>query len=203
MDIEEEINLDKKKKHTVEAVVDRLVVKDTMDERLADSLETALKYGEGVVYVEIVDGETLMFSENFACVDCGISLSELTPRMFSFNNPYGACPECTGLGSHMEFDEELIVSNPELSINEGAFALLSKHPMSYAMKAIEAVLGNSKYNLSTPWKDIDKKLQKQIENIRMSLFNFVKENYRIRMAADFFCKNTPVLIAYVSRRSSN
>ena len=162
VDIEEEINLDKKKKHTVEAVVDRLVVKDTMDERLADSLETALKYGEGVVYVEVVDGETLMFSENFACVDCGISLSELTPRMFSFNNPYGACPECTGLGSHMEFDEELIVSNPELSINEGAFALLSKHPMSYAMKAMEAVLGNSKYNLSTPWKDIDKKLQKQI-----------------------------------------
>ncbi|MBO6179894.1 MAG: excinuclease ABC subunit UvrA [Selenomonadaceae bacterium] len=162
VDIEEEINLDKKKKHTVEAVVDRLVVKATMDERLADSLETALKYGEGVVYVEVVDGETLMFSENFACVDCGISLSELTPRMFSFNNPYGACPECTGLGSHMEFDEELIVSNPELSINEGAFALLSKHPMSYAMKAMEAVLEGTKYNLSTPWNKMDKKVQKQI-----------------------------------------
>ena len=80
-----------------------------MEQRLADSLETALKLGEGVVYIQIVDGELLMFSENFACVDCGISLPEITPRMFSFNNPYGACPVCMGLGSHMEFDEELVI----------------------------------------------------------------------------------------------
>ena len=161
-DVEEDINLDKRKKHTVEIVVDRLKVKADMDERLADSLETALKYGEGVVYVQVVDGETLMFSENFACVDCGIGLSELTPRMFSFNNPYGACPECSGLGSHMEFDEELIIANPSLSISEGAFALFSKHPMSYAMCAIAGFLKTTKYDLDTPWKDIDFKTQQQI-----------------------------------------
>ena len=159
---EEDINLDKKKKHTIEIVVDRLVVKEGMDERLADSLETALKYGEGVVYVQIVDGETLMFSENFACVDCGISLSELSPRMFSFNNPYGACPECAGLGSHKEFDEELIIVNPELSISEGTFALLSKHPMSYAMCALGALLETNGYGLSTPWEKISKKVQNEI-----------------------------------------
>ncbi|MBP3722445.1 MAG: excinuclease ABC subunit UvrA, partial [Selenomonadaceae bacterium] len=161
-DVEEDINLDKRKKHTVEIVVDRLKVKADMDERLADSLETALKYGEGVVYVQVVDGETLMFRENFACVDCGIGLSELTPRMFSFNNPYGACPECSGLGSHMEFDEELIIANPSLSISEGAFALFSKHPMSYAMCAIAGFLKTTKYDLDTPWKDIDFKTQQQI-----------------------------------------
>lgn len=161
-DIEEDINLDKQKKHTIEIVVDRLKIKEDMDERLADSLETALKYGEGVVYVQVVDGEKLMFSENFACVDCGIGLSELTPRMFSFNNPYGACPECSGLGSHMEFDEELIIANPTLSIPEGAFALFSKHPMSYAMCAIEGFLKTTKYDLDTPWKDMDFKTQQQI-----------------------------------------
>jgi len=98
-DINDDINLEKNKKHTIEVVIDRLVVREGMDQRLADSLETALKLGEGVVYVQVVDGELLMFSENFACVDCGISLPEITPRMFSFNNPYGACPVCMGLGT--------------------------------------------------------------------------------------------------------
>ena len=92
MDIGEDIQLEKNKKHTIEVVIDRLVVREGMESRLADSLETALKLGEGVAYVQIVGGELLMFSENFACVDCGISLPEITPRMFSFNNPYGACP---------------------------------------------------------------------------------------------------------------
>ena len=95
MDIGEDIQLEKNKKHTIEVVIDRLVVREGMESRLADSLETALKLGEGVAYVQIVGGELLMFSENFACVDCGISLPEITPRMFSFNNPYGACPVCT------------------------------------------------------------------------------------------------------------
>lgn len=161
-DIEEDINLDKKKKHTIEIVVDRLIVKEGVDERLADSLETALKYGEGVVYVQIVNGETLMFSENFACVNCGVSLSELSPRMFSFNNPYGACPDCSGLGSHKEFDEELVIVNQELSISEGAFALVSKHPMSYAMCALGSLLEINGYGLSTPWNKIDKKVQNEI-----------------------------------------
>ena len=132
-DVNEEIALEKNKKHTIEVIVDRLIVREGIDTRLADSLETALKLGEGVVYVQIVDGELLMFSENFACVDCGISLPEITPRMFSFNNPYGACPVCMGLGSHMEFDESLVLPDPALSVADGVFAPLSKNPHSYAM----------------------------------------------------------------------
>ena len=159
MDIGEDIQLEKNKKHTIEVVIDRLVVREGMESRLADSLETALKLGEGVAYVQIVDGELLMFSENFACVDCGISLPEITPRMFSFNNPYGACPVCMGLGSHMEFDEELVLPDPTLSIGGGVFASLSKNLHSYAMCVMKAILENRGYSLETPWQEIDKKTQ--------------------------------------------
>lgn len=159
MDIGEDIQLEKNKKHTIEVVIDRLVVREGMESRLADSLETALKLGEGVAYVQIVDGELLMFSENFACVDCGISLPEITPRMFSFNNPYGACPVCMGLGSHMEFDEELVLPDPSLSVGGGVFAPLSKNLHSYAMCVMKAILESRGYSLETPWQDIDKKTQ--------------------------------------------
>ena len=159
MDIGEVIQLEKNKKHTIEVVIDRLVVREGMESRLADSLETALKLGEGVAYVQIVDGELLMFSENFACVDCGISLPEITPRMFSFNNPYGACPVCMGLGSHMEFDEELVLPDPTLSVGGGVFAPLSKNLHSYAMCVMKAILENRGYSLETPWQEIDKKTQ--------------------------------------------
>ena len=159
MDIGEDIQLEKNKKHTIEVVIDRLVVREGMESRLADSLETALKLGEGVAYVQIVDGELLMFSENFACVDCGISLPEITPRMFSFNNPYGACPVCMGLGSHMEFDEDLVLPDPTLSIGGGVFAPLSKNLHSYAMCVMKAILENRGYSLETPWQEIDKKTQ--------------------------------------------
>ena len=159
MDIGEDIQLEKNKKHTIEVVIDRLVVREGMESRLADSLETALKLGEGVAYVQIVDGELLMFSENFACVDCGISLPEITPRMFSFNKPYGACPVCMGLGSHMEFDEELVLPDPTLSVGGGVFAPLSKNLHSYAMCVMKAILENRGYSLETPWQEIDKKTQ--------------------------------------------
>ena len=159
MDIGEDIQLEKNKKHTIEVVIDRLVVREGMESRLADSLETVLKLGEGVAYVQIVDGELLMFSENFACVDCGISLPEITPRMFSFNNPYGACPVCMGLGSHMEFDEELVLPDPTLSVGGGVFAPLSKNLHSYAMCVMKAILENRGYSLETPWQEIDKKTQ--------------------------------------------
>lgn len=159
MDIGEDIQLEKNKKHTIEVVIDRLVVREGMESRLADSLETALKLGEGVAYVQIVGGELLMFSENFACVDCGISLPEITPRMFSFNNPYGACPVCTGLGSHMEFDEELVVPDASLSVGGGVFAPLSKNLHSYAMCVMKAILENRGYSLETPWQELDKKTQ--------------------------------------------
>lgn len=159
-DISEDIQLEKNKKHTIDVVIDRLVVREGIEGRLADSLETALKLGNGVVYIQIVAGELLMFSENFACVDCGISLPEITPRMFSFNNPYGACPVCMGLGSHREFDEHLVISNKALSLGEGVFAPLSKNRNAYSMCVMDAVLKEYGYTLDTPWKDIDKSTQK-------------------------------------------
>ena len=162
MELGEDIQLEKNKKHTIEVVIDRLVVREGMEARLADSLETALKLGEGVAYVQIVDGELLMFSENFACVDCGISLPEITPRMFSFNNPYGACPVCTGLGSHMEFDEELVVPDASLSVGGGVFAPLSKNLHSYAMCVMKAILENRGYSLETPWQELDKKTKQAL-----------------------------------------
>ena len=156
-DVNDEIRLEKTKKHTIEVVIDRLVVREGIRQRLADSMETALKLGEGVAYVQIVDGELMMFSENFACVDCGISLPEIAPRMFSFNNPYGACPECTGLGSHMEFDEELVLPDPALSVGDGAIAPISRNVNSYAMCAMDAVLRQHGYSLDTPWQELDRK----------------------------------------------
>ena len=159
-DISEDIQLEKNKKHTIDVVIDRLVVREGIEGRLADSLETALKLGNGVVYIQIVAGELLMFSENFACVDCGISLPEITPRMFSFNNPYGACPVCMGLGSHREFDEHLVIPNKALSLGEGVFAPLSKNRNAYSMCLMDAVLKEYGYTLDTPWKDIDKSTQK-------------------------------------------
>ena len=159
-DINEDIQLEKNKKHTIDVVIDRLVVREGIEGRLADSLETALKLGNGVVYIQIVAGELLMFSENFACVDCGISLPEITPRMFSFNNPYGACPVCMGLGSHREFDEHLVIPNKALSLGEGVFAPLSKNRNAYSMCVMDAVLKEYGYTLDTPWKDIDKSTQK-------------------------------------------
>lgn len=158
-DVNDDIKLEKNKKHTIEVVVDRLVVRDGMQQRLADSLETALDIGGGIVYVQVVGGELLMFSQNFACIDCGISLPEITPRMFSFNSPYGACPECSGLGSHMQFDLDLVMPDKSLSPAQGLFAAISKNPTSYAMVQIEAVLKKYGYTLDTPWPDIDKKVQ--------------------------------------------
>ena len=161
-DLGEEIALEKQKKHTIEIVVDRLVVRAGMESRQTDSLETALRAGGGVVYVQVVDGELLMFSENFACVDCGISLPEIAPRMFSFNSPFGACPVCTGLGSHKEFDEELVVPDPTLSVADGVFAPLSKNPNSYGMRAITALLRAHDYDEHTQWNRMDKKTQKML-----------------------------------------
>ena len=161
-DLSEEIALEKQKKHTIEIVVDRLVVREGMESRLADSLETALHAGEGVVYVQVVDGDLLMFSENFACVDCGISLPEIAPRMFSFNSPFGACPVCTGLGSHKEFDPALVVPDSTLSVADGVFAPLSKNPNSYGMRAITALLAAHDYDAHTPWNRMDKKTQKML-----------------------------------------
>ena len=164
VDINEDIKLEKNKKHTIEVIVDRLVVREGINQRLADSLETALDIGEGIVYVQVVNGELLMFSQNFACIDCGISLPEIAPRMFSFNSPFGACPECSGLGSHMQFDIDLVMPDKTLSSAQGLFAPLSKNPASYAMVQIEAVLKKYNYTLDTPWNEMDKKVQDYLIN---------------------------------------
>ena len=114
-DLSEEIKLEKNKKHSIEIVVDRVVVRADAHSRLADSVETASALSGGLVLADIIDGETLSFSQNYACEDCGISIEELTPRMFSFNNPYGACPTCTGLGVQMKLDPDRIIPNPKRS----------------------------------------------------------------------------------------
>src|SRR3990170_6712568 len=118
--LEEEIELDKKFKHTIEVVVDRLVMKPDLRHRLTDSIETAIALAGGLVAVDVVDGESMLFSEQFACPEHGVGLPELQPRVFSFNSPHGACPRCTGLGAQLEIDPDLLVPDPSLSISEGA-----------------------------------------------------------------------------------
>ena len=122
-DVNDVPDLDKKKKHTIDAVVDRLVVRKGIESRLSDSLETAFRFGEGLAKAATTDGEERLFSQNYACPDCGISIEELTPRMFSFNSPFGACPECSGLGFRLTMDEDLIVPDKTLSLNEGAISV--------------------------------------------------------------------------------
>ncbi|MDK2824182.1 MAG: excinuclease subunit [Clostridia bacterium] len=149
-EVSEEIKLEKNKKHDIEVVVDRIVIKEGIENRLADSLETALDLADGVVFVDIIDGEKLVFSQNFACVDCGISFAEITPRMFSFNSPYGACQHCDGLGSKMEIDPELIIPDKSLSLNEGAIAPWSKNTNSYYLQLLESLGRHYGFNINTP-----------------------------------------------------
>ena len=119
-ELTDDIEIDRKKKHNIELVVDRLVVKEEIRTRLTESVETALKYANNLVVIDILGDKEILYSQNYACPDCNISIEELTPRMFSFNNPYGACPDCSGLGSLTRVDPETCITNPELSINEGA-----------------------------------------------------------------------------------
>ncbi|MBP2664910.1 MAG: uvrA, partial [Firmicutes bacterium] len=139
-DITDEIKLEKNKKHTIEVVVDRIVVRDGVGSRLADSLETSLKLSGGIVAVDVGGAKELMFSQNFACVDCGISLPEIAPRMFSFNSPFGACPDCTGLGNNLEIDPALVIPDASKAFIDGVIAPLSKSANSYFMCQLEAVL---------------------------------------------------------------
>ncbi len=156
-DLSEEFQLDKNKKHTIEVIVDRLQIEQNeSDARLADSIETALKLGSGVVLVKILDGEELLFSEHFACVYCGVSLGEIAPRTFSFNSPYGACPACTGLGCKLEIDPNLVIPDKELSLGEGAIQPWTRNgQMSTWYTSILQSLGRRYgFSLSTPVKDL-------------------------------------------------
>ncbi|MGE0155512.1 MAG: excinuclease ABC subunit UvrA, partial [Geobacter sp.] len=162
LELSDDIEMDKKKKHDIEIVVDRVVVKEGIGRRLADSLETALGHADGLVVAQIVDGERLTFSEKFACTDCGISYPEIAPRMFSFNNPYGACPDCTGLGTRMYFDAELVVPNPDLSIREGAIAPWEKRLSGWYHLTLEALAKAFKFDITTPFKELPPKAQEVI-----------------------------------------
>jgi excinuclease ABC subunit A len=162
-DLSEEITLDKKKKHDIDIVVDRLVVKPGIEKRLADSLETALSHAEGIVKVALsadeerdIKAETLLFSESAACIECGISYPEMTPRMFSFNNPYGACPDCTGLGTRMFLDPELVVPDPELSLRDGAIAPWEKRFSGWYQQTLSALAQSYRFSMNTPFKDLPK-----------------------------------------------
>jgi excinuclease ABC subunit A len=161
-DLADDIVLEKNKKHDIDIVVDRLIVKQGIERRLADSLETALNHGEGIAKVAVGDGETLLFSETLACIDCGISYPEMTPRMFSFNNPYGACPDCTGLGTRMYFDPELVVPNPDLSIREGAIAPWEKRLSGWYHLTLEALAKAYKFDIRTPFNKLPAKAREII-----------------------------------------
>lgn len=157
--LDEEIKLEKNKKHTLSVVIDRLAVRDGITQRLTDSVETALKLAEGLVEINVIGGETQMYSENFACSDCGISLPEIEPRLFSFNNPMGACPACTGLGMNMELDKSLIIPDSSKTFAEGVIAALSTNQEAYHMKQLAAVLTHYGYSLDTVWNDLPKDMQ--------------------------------------------
>lgn len=161
-DAGEEIQLEKNKKHTIEVVIDRLIIRSEIRPRMAESMEVALKMGQGVAYVQIVDGEQLMFSQNFACEDCGISLPEITPRMFSFNSPFGACPVCSGLGSQMEMDLELVLPDKAKSLAEGAIAPMSTNVKGYYMRQMDTLVQKYGCTLDTPWQEMPAKLQQKL-----------------------------------------
>lgn len=156
--LDEEIVLKKQVKHNISIVVDRLAVRPDMDQRLADSVELALEEADGLMEVEIIGGETLMFSRNFACPDCNISIGELTPRSFSFNNPFGACPECDGLGFTMKIDPDLVIPDKKLSINEGAILTLNIGNMQgWYMQCLVSLAKECGFTLDTPIKDFSQK----------------------------------------------
>jgi excinuclease ABC subunit A len=158
--LDEEISLNKKFKHTLEIVVDRLVIKEKMGKRLADSVETALKHGEGSIVVSIIDEEELLFSEKFACSYCNISYPELEPRLFSFNNPQGACSKCDGLGIKMVIDPELVVPDDRLSIRDGALKPWEKRSSIYYHQMLDTISAHFKFKLSSPFNKLTKKIQK-------------------------------------------
>jgi excinuclease ABC subunit A len=161
-ELSEEIKLDKNIKHNIEIVVDRLVVKDGIEQRLTDSIENVLNLAEGLMTVDVIGGEPVQFSESFSCPDCGISIEEIEPRSFSFNNPFGACPECFGLGYKMEFDEDLMIPDKRLSISEGAITVMGwqsctdKKSFTYAI--LDALSKEYGFSLDTPFEDYPKEV---------------------------------------------
>jgi len=165
-ELSEEIKLEKNIKHNIEIVVDRLVIKEGVEQRLRDSIDSVLRLSEGLLIVDVIDGEPIRFSESFSCPDCGVSIDEIEPRVFSFNNPFGACPECHGIGVKMEFDEDLLIPDKSMSIAEGAIAVLgwqsATDPSSYTGSTLTALAKEYKFDLKTPFEKLPKDIQDMI-----------------------------------------
>ena len=161
-ELSEDIKLDKNIKHNIEIVVDRLVVREGIEKRLTDSIETAMGLGNGLMMAEVTDGQILNFSQNFACPDCGISIDEVEPRSFSFNNPFGACPDCFGLGYKMEFDEDLMIPDKSLSISQGAITVLGWQSCtdqgSFSRAILDALTKEYGFSLDTPFEEYPKNI---------------------------------------------
>lgn len=162
-EISEDIKLDKNKKHSIEVIIDRLIVKEGIEQRLTDSLETALKLSEGLVIIDIIGKEELLFSQKLSCPDCGVGIDELSPRMFSFNSPFGMCTNCNGLGNHMKIDPELIIPNKSLTINQGAIApYANTSEDTYYFKMFKAIAEYHGFSLDTPIGNASKEIIDEI-----------------------------------------
>ncbi len=176
--LDEEIELEKNKKHVIDVVIDRLIVREGIGQRLADSLETAMSVGEGVVLVQEVDGPQHVFSRHFACPTCGISLPAPEPRLFSFNNPFGACPVCTGLGSSLDPDFSLIVPDDRVSFRDGAVRALSSNPNSWFMAQLVPFLASYGLTVDATYADLPPEAKKELQYGTERLFTFTYENLR-------------------------
>ena len=167
-ELSEEIKLEKNIKHNIDIVVDRLVVKEGIEKRLADSIETVMELSDGLMTVDVIDGEPITFSQSFSCPDCGISIDEVEPRSFSFNNPFGACPDWFGLGYKMEFDEDLMIPDKSLSINQGAITVLGWQSCtdkgSFTRAILEALSREYKFDLDTPFEEYPKEIHDVLIN---------------------------------------
>ena len=201
-ELSEEIPMDKNIKHNIDIVVDRLVVKPGIEKRLTDSLENVFELTEGNAIVDVVDGEPMNFSQNFACPDCGISVDEVEPRSFSFNNPFGACPVCYGLGYKMEFDENLMIPDKTLSISEGAIQVMGwqscTDPSSYTYATLKALSEGYGFSLDTPYKDLPKEIQHML--IHGGDGRILKVHYKGQRGEGVYDLNWEGLIKNVERR---
>ena len=201
-ELSEEIPMDKNIKHNIDIVVDRLVVKPGIEKRLTDSLENVFELTEGNAIVDVVDGEPMNFSQNFACPDCGISVDEVEPRSFSFNNPFGACPVCYGLGYKMEFDENLMIPDKTLSISEGAIQVMGwqscTDPSSYTYATLKALSEGYGFSLDTPYKDLPKEIRHML--IHGGDGRILKVHYKGQRGEGVYDLNWEGLIKNVERR---
>ena len=200
-ELSEDITLDKNIKHNIEIVIDRLSVREGIEKRLTDSIETALRIADGLMVVDIIDGEEMKFSQSFSCPDCGISMEEIEPRSFSFNNPFGACPVCFGLGYKMEFDERLMIPDDSLSLNEGCIVVMgwqsSNDKGSFTHALLEALAKEYNFSLDTPFRDLPEDVRKML--IHGTSRN-VKVHYKGMRGEGVYDVEFEGLIKNVSRR---